>query len=177
MVTVIQPNELSSTLRGIVERYVRDIGKEAESRAFRASNELANASTQVLRGQRSGRRYKIPGTYRRQKDKVTGKMRNGVYYTASAPGESPAVRTGVFRAGWKRRNYADSFKGQDRTIHAVIQNDQRVGKNGAYLLGEILEHGRKDGIMKPRPYKQKIRDMAMPKITRIYKESYKRSLS
>lgn len=169
----VQPEQLSSTVRAEVNGIVEDIGLEAESRAYRASNELANATAYVLRGQRSGRRYRVPGTYRRQKDSVTGKMRNGVYYTASAPGEAPAVRTGVFRAGWKRRNYVDDRSGHDRTIHAVTENDEKVGR-GKHLLGEILENGRRDGRMAPRPYKQKVVDMAMPKVVSIYRARYRR---
>ena len=150
---------ITTTLKGVEQ--------EVASRTFRASNELRNASQYVLRGQRSGRRYKIPGTYKRQRDKASGKMRNGVYYTASAPGEAPAVRTGIFRLSWGTHIRVER---QDKTFKAIaaIESNVRVGK---YLLGEILEEG--TPRMKPRPYKQATRDRAEPKIKEIYKRPYK----
>ena len=89
------------SLEAIAQRVSNEIRQEMERRSYLAANELRNAAMQVLRGQRSGRRYKVPGTYRRQRDKTDGKMKNGRYYTASAPGEPPAVRTGVFRNSWR----------------------------------------------------------------------------
>ena len=89
------------SLEVIAQRISSDIRMKMEIRSYLAANELRNAAMMVLRGQRSGRRYKVPGTYRRQRDKSDGKMKNGRYYTASAPGEPPAVRTGVFRLSWR----------------------------------------------------------------------------
>jgi len=151
--------KIATTLEGIE--------KEVTSRAYRASNELRNASLYVLRGERSGKRYKIPGTYRRQKDNVTGKMRNGVYYTASKADEPPAVRTGIFRLSWGTHVRVEK---QDNVFRAVsaIESNVKVGK---YLLGDLLEDGTKR--MASRPYKQAIRDMAMPKIQALYKKQYK----
>ena len=77
---------LDADLREIAEK----IQHQMESRAVRASYELYNASQLVLRGQRHGRRYRVPGTKR--------------YYTASAPGEPPAVRTGAFRMSWQPKS-------------------------------------------------------------------------
>lgn len=154
-------------LENLVSDIVRQIGDEVKSRAVRTSNELRTASNHVLRGQRHGRRYKVPGTYRRQKDKATGKMLNGRYYTASAPGEPPAVRTGVFRMGWKQRSYAEDLGGGECNVRGVIENGQMAGR---YLLGEILENGTKR--MAPRPYKQRVVDRALPKVLKIYKEPY-----
>jgi hypothetical protein len=151
-----------------IKTTLRGVEQEVASRTFRASNELRNASQYVLRGQRSGRRYKIPGTYRRQRDTSSGKMVNGKYYTASAPGEAPAVRTGIFRLSWgthiRVERQGDKFK-----AIAAIESNVRVG--GRYLLGEILEEG--TPRMKPRPYKQATRDRAEPKIKIIYQKPYR----
>ena len=49
---------------------VNGIGQELRSRAYRVANELQNQVNTVLRGERHGRRYKIPGTYKHQRDKV-----------------------------------------------------------------------------------------------------------
>lgn len=65
----------------IVERKVTAIGKEMKSRAVRGSRALKSAETRVLRGQKNGRVYK--------------KSYKKTHYTASAPGEVPAVRSGT----------------------------------------------------------------------------------
>lgn len=156
-----------------VAEVVTDIGLEVQSRAYRVANELENQSNMVLRGQRHGRRYKVPGTYKRQRDKVTGKMRNGVYYTASAPGEAPANRTGAFRESWHRSTRVEvrPISGKDFAVKGVIESRLTVGKG--HLLGEILEDG--TPTMAPRPYKQEVIDRAMPRAVRIYDAPYGRS--
>lgn len=137
---------------------------QMESRAVRASYELYNSSQLVLRGQRSGRRYKVPGTYRRQRDPSDGKMKNGRYYTASAPGEPPAVRTGAFRMSWQpyaRRVYGVYF--------SRIESDLNV-ESGKYNLGQLLENG--TSRMAPRPFEEPIIKHAENRINRIYSEPY-----
>lgn len=147
-----------------VENATEQIRTEMERRSYLAANELRNASQLVLRGQRSGRRYKIPGTYKRQRDAASNKMRNGRYYTASAPGEPPAVRNGAFRMSWQP------------TAHVVfgsyisrIESDART-EDGRYTLGEILEDG--TSRMAPRPYQDRILEKAEPKIVKIYSAPY-----
>lgn len=154
----------------IVDNLVGEAGLEVKARAYRTANELQNQLNKTLRGDRHGRRYKVPGTYARQKD--TGdlkfrKARNGRYYTASAPGEPPANRTGAFRLSWHRRIYAEELAGHNFNVHGITESDLRIGK---HLLGQILEEG--TGRMAPRPYKQRTIDAAMPKVRRIYSESY-----
>lgn len=155
-----------------IETTLREINTKItlgmRSRAYSAANELRNASQLVLRGQRSGRRYKVPGTHRRQRDKTDGKMKNGRYYTASAPGEPPAVRTGAFRMGWQPETKT-LHRGQDVTIRAYIKNDVRTD-NGKYLLGSILEEG--SSRMAPRPHHEEIKKRALPRVLRIYRKPY-----
>lgn len=147
-----------------VENATDQIRHQMERRSFLAANELRNASQIVLRGQRSGRRYKVPGTYRRQRDTARNKVRNGRYYTASAPGEPPAVRTGVFRLSWQPTaqivfgHYISRIESEART------------DNGRYSLGEILENG--TSRMEPRPYQDRILERAEPRIVRIYSQPY-----
>lgn len=151
---------LEADLREIAEK----IQRQMESRAVRASYELYNSSQLILRGQRSGRRYKVPGTYKRQRDHTDGKMKNGRYYTASAPGEPPAVRLGHFRESWQpyaRRVYGVYF--------SRIESDLRVS-NGKYNLGELLENGTRR--MEPRPFEERIIKHAENRINRIYSEPY-----
>lgn len=155
-----------------VEAAVREINAKItlgmRSRSYSAANELRNSSQLVLRGQRSGRRYKVPGTYRRQRDKTDGKMKNGRYYTASAPGEPPAVRTGAFRASWQPKTEI-GHTGENVHIKAYIESNVRTD-NGKYLLGEILEDG--TSRMAPRPHHDKIKKDALPRVLRIYRRPY-----
>ena len=132
---------------------LKGLHQEVASRAYRASNYLRNASLHVLRGQRSGIRYRIPHT------KVT--------YQASSPGESPANRTGIFRLSWRTQVRVEKQGGKFRAVSS-IESDLRVGK---WLLGELLEGGTRH--MAARPYKQAVRDRAAPQIQALYKKSYK----
>lgn len=150
----------------------RKIKMQMESRGFRAANELRNASQLVLRGQRSGRQYIVPGTGRvsynkkNHTAKITYKK-----YTASAPGEPPAVRTGAFRMSWRRKSFVESRGADTLTVVSQVVSTQKTD-NGKYLLGEILEKGSPGGKIAPRPHHEKIQEKALPKIMRIYKEPY-----
>lgn len=148
---------------------MQQIETQLPARTYSAANELNNAVMYVLSGQRSGRRYKVPGTYRRQRDKATGKMANGVYYTASAPGEAPANRTGLFRLSFKRKAYSEPA-GNSTVYHAITESAARV-PNGQ-LLGDIMEDGTRSGRIAPRPFKQPTIDRAMPKVRAIYSQRY-----
>lgn len=152
------------SLVDIAETVTTEVRHQMESRSYQAANELRNSALMVLRGQRSGRRYKVPGTYRRQRDKVTGKMRNGRYYTASAPGEPPAVRLGHFRLSWQPEARV-VFGSYISRISSDLRTD-----NGKYNLGEILEEGA--ARMKPRPHHDRIAEHAEPKIFKIYDKPY-----
>ena len=151
----------------------QSIRHQLVSRAYRGSNELRNASQLVLRGQRHGRRYIVPGTgrvtyYKRTHTaKITYKR-----YTASAPGEPPAVRTGIFRMSWKPQVYVDHTKEPDHlSVISRVESYTRT-ENGKYLLGEILEEGSPGGKIAPRPHHEKIQEKALPKIMKIYNEPY-----
>ena len=163
------PAHAQATIAKIVDDLVKKAGLEAESRAYRVANELTNATSKVLSGARSGRRYAVPGTGRVSYNKKnhTAKI-TYKYYTASAPGEPPAVRTGAFRMSWKRRTYIDGRSGNDRVIHGVAESDLRAA-NGA-LLGSMLENG--TGKMAPRPYKKRVIEEATPKVQAIMRAPY-----
>jgi HK97 gp10 family phage protein len=97
---------------------------------------LFRAVQKKLTGPRTGETYKVPGT---QKE-----------YTASAPGEPPARRTGAL---------ANSIK------YRLINNDTSgiVGTNNDYAMP--LEKG--TSKMKPRPYFQPAVDESLSEIKRI----------
>jgi hypothetical protein len=156
--------EIMSVIQEAVEDATEAIKLQIEGRSYKAANELRNASLLVLRGQRHGRRYKVPGTFKKQKDPATGKMKNGRYYTASAPGEPPAVRTGVFRMSWQPSAHV-VFGSYISRISSDVTTD-----NGRYNLGEILENGTEK--MAPRPHHERIAKKAEPAILRIYDQPY-----
>lgn len=147
------------TIRGpSLEEIIKDcnehIKHQLEGRTYRASNEMRNAALMVLRGRRGGRIYGVPG--------------KKTHYTASAPGEPPAVRTGNFRNSWQPDPHCSSATGSYKArIRTDISTD-----NGRFSLGDILENGTPGGQMAPRPHHDRILDKAEPKVYRIYAEPY-----
>ena len=131
--SISRANQKSSQIIGkMIATTLKGVQKEVSQRAYRASNELRNAELYVLRGQRSGKKYRVPGTRRK--------------YTASAPGESPAVRTGVFRLSWGTHVHVEK-NGTHFWAVSAIESKERAGGR---LLGEMLENG--TGRIAPRPY-------------------------
>ncbi len=99
------------------------ISEVAKNRMMEAVNTVRNTTLETLSGTRSGRQYYVPGTHK--------------VYTASAPGEPPAVATGRLR---------QSVKGSVET-----ENGTLVGYVGTDLeYGKELEYGRYN--MEPRPW-------------------------
>lgn len=134
-------------LEGAVNEIVEEITYQAKSRAFRAANELRNSALTVLRGKRSGRVYKRPFS----KSK----------YTASAPGEPPAMRTGNLRMSWRPQSASERI-GNTVTIKPAITTEVKYAP--------YLEEG--TDRMAPRPFKDPIIEKAMPRISQIFKEPY-----
>lgn len=174
-------DDFDAELEAACERISQKISLGVKSRGMRAANELRNASQLVLRGQRSGRRYNVPGTGRMRyykRGSKDGKHKAGTAtityrtYQASAPGEPPAVRTGTFRNSWqsKQKITNDVSLGDNGvSVRSYIESSARTD-NVKYNLGSILENG--TSRMAPRPYAEKIQKKALPKIKKIYKEPY-----
>lgn len=139
---------ISDAVSNIVER----VKLQMIPRGFQAAQQLCNATQIVLSGSRSGRVYRIPNT--------------GQSYTASAPGESPAVRTGMFRASFQP--YVMTENGEGLTVHSQAKSNLSVG---GYVLGTLLEDGTER--MASRPYTEKIKQMARPQIEQIFRAPYK----
>lgn len=160
----------ASVIESVAEHVIQGVSLEARSRSFKIANELQNSLNMVLRGQRSGRRYNIPGSARMtyKKGNAKGKIVRK-QYTASAPGEPPAVRTGAFRGSWRRKTYVQNGPNYGFEVRGVTESALRVGKKG-YLLGDLLEGGA--SRMAPRPYKQRTIDRAMPNVMRILRAPY-----
>lgn len=111
------------TLTVKTEEAIRGMEHVAAQRMWQATQIVRNKVLETLSGERSGRRYRVPGT--------------NVYYTASAPGEPPAVRTG---------NLRKSIKTEIASEGRVIKG--RVGTDLDY--GRKLEYGTRH--MAPRPW-------------------------
>lgn len=153
----------------VAKHVVTEVTIEAKSRVVRASNALRNAELEVLSGQRSGRVYRVPYTGPGQYVTKSGKIKRKKpkFYTASAPGEPPAVRTGTFRRSWFMRPYATQTP-KGTIVQAAIVSQIRL-KTGR-TLADTLEHGAPN--LKPRPFTKRIQKMAMPNIIKIYRQKY-----
>lgn len=141
------PKKASGRLKIAVDDTVKKVNREAASRGMRAVNTIRNAELEVLRGKRSGRVYRKPHTKS--------------HYTASAPGEPPARRTGNLRLNWNG-TVESSSTGSGLRVTAVLESQERYST--------YLENGTRR--MAPRPFKQPISEKAMPEIERIYHEKY-----
>lgn len=86
----------------------------AHTRMEQACIHLTNEVKKTLTGQRHGRRYKVPGTT--ASIRINGRWkRRGRWYTASAPGEAPAVLTGQLRNSIKYR-----IQGRGLKIQGIV---------------------------------------------------------
>lgn len=141
------PKKASGRLKIAVDDTVKKVNLEAASRGVRAVNAIRNAELEVLSGKRSGRVYRKPHTKS--------------HYTASAPGEPPARRTGNLRLNWNG-TVESSSTGSGLRVTAVLESQERYST--------YLENGTRR--MAPRPFKQPISEKAMPEIERIYHEKY-----
>lgn len=141
------PKKASWRLKIAVDDTVKKVNREAASRGMRAINAIRNAELEVLSGKRSGRVYRKPHTKS--------------HYTASAPGEPPARRTGNLRLNWNG-TVESSSTGSGLRVTAVLESQERYST--------YLENGTRR--MAPRPFKQPISEKAMPEIERIYHEKY-----
>lgn len=139
-----------SAIRATIKEQVENVSRKVVSRGVRAVNAIRNAELEVLKGQRSGRVYRKPYT-------------KHATYTASAPGEAPARRTGNLRMHWNGQVKTKSASDKRISIVAELESQEPY----AYKL----EHG--TSKMSPRPFMEKIKEKAAPEIRKIYNESYK----
>lgn len=137
-----------SAVRATVKDQVTNINRKVVSRGVRAVNAMRNAELEVLKGQRSGKVYRKPFS------KAT--------YTASAPGEPPARRTGNLRMHWNGQVKSENASSGGVAIVAELESQEPYAG--------YLENG--TSKMAPRPFVEKIKEEAMPEIKRIYSEPY-----
>lgn len=159
-----------NAIRATVKEQVMDINRKVVSRGVRAVNAIRNAELEVLKGQRSGRVYKKPGTSGRA-SKATRelqgdyghKLRGGQLYRASAPGEPPARRTGNLRMHWNGRVKSGGTSNGGTRITAELESQEQYAA--------MLENGTQR--MASRPFAEKIKEKAMPEIQKIYSRPYR----
>jgi len=169
--TDVRPGRTGAAIQEKIARKVESVNRQAVSRGTQAVNALRNAEKEVLKGQRSGRVYKKPGTYGKSATKITRelrgeyghKLRGGQLYRASAPGEPPARRTGNLRLHWNGKVIKERTSGGGLNITAELESQEPYAG--------ILEHGSRR--MAPRPFVEKIKQKAMPEIKKIYGKPYR----
>ena len=135
-------SEASGAIQVHVAKVTQNVKRQIVSRGMRAANELRNAEQDTLNGAGHGRVYYKP---------------HGGKYTASAPGEVPARRLGDLRRDWEPKTQSSN-----NGVTAYIES--------AMPYADYLEHGTKK--MAARPYVEKIKTRALPKIVKIYSETY-----
>lgn len=102
---------------------IKKMEDTAMQRMLEVTNEVRNTTLETLSGDRSGRTYNVPGTKRT--------------YTASAPGEPPAVATAQLRESVR--------------TEVSVEAGKITGRVGTELeKGRHLEFGTR--YMKPRPW-------------------------
>lgn len=143
-----QGGSIGSAIRATVKGQVENVNRQVLSRGVRAVNALRNAELEVLKGQRSGKVYRKPHS------KAT--------YTASAPGEPPARRTGNLRLHWNGQVKSDKASNGGVSIIAELESQE--------LYAGMLENGTPK--MAARPFVEEIKEKARPEIEKIYKEPY-----
>lgn len=136
-------------MRATIQGQVEEINRQVISRGIRAVNALRSAELEVLKGQRSGKVYRKPFT-----KKAT--------YTASAPGEPPAKRTGNLRLHWNGQVKKGAASGNGIEVIAELESQEEYAP--------MLENGTEK--MEPRPFAERIKEKAMPEIEKIYGEPF-----
>lgn len=130
-------------VRAKVGEMKSSVNRQVLSRGTRAVNQLRNAELEVLNGKRGGK------VYRKYPFKST--------YTASAPGEPPARRTGNLRLHW-----SGNVTGGGSSINIELESQE-------HYAGYLQNGTRK---MAARPFKEKITEKALPAIKSIFNEPY-----
>lgn len=132
------------------QQVMQHLEEQAKSRTIRAANAIKKASNKILSntGGRSGRTYrKSPGSSKT--------------YTASAPGEPPALRSGTLRGSWKPLPTGEMI-GSGKVYTPGIHTDVKYAP--------WLQDG--TSKMAARPFEEPIKQAAWPEVKAIYEQPY-----
>jgi hypothetical protein len=153
---------LDLTLTSNLKEITAEIEKQIEERLTMASFVVHGQVVKDLSGVKSGREYPVPGTGKvvdKEKKLANGrifhyrKLVGATYYTASAPGEAPAVRLGDLRTDYKA-------KVEGKGMNAV-------GLVGSHLDYSVyLEKGTSE--IYPRPHLLPAMQKMKPKIIKLF---------
>lgn len=136
-------------ISGAVQGFVQDVEKQVASRAERAAHVIRKYELSVLSNnpKRSGKVYRKPASNKT--------------YTASAPGEPPALRTGDLR-----RSFRPLAKSE------IVQSAKHYtpGIRTDVNYAPFLEDG--TSRISPRPYAEEIKQKAFPEVKAIFEEKY-----
>jgi len=127
------------TFKSNIPELMKKIDSTAKGRMLEAVMEVRNKTLVKLSGRRSGRTYYVPGTRRT--------------YTASSPGEPPAVATAELR----------------QSIAGTVEKEgkQYVGRVGTdKIQGKMMEFGTRH--VAPRPWLKKSFEESEAKVKAIF---------
>jgi HK97 gp10 family phage protein len=108
------------------DEIIKNLEKEGRQRMEKAVNQVRNTTLETLSGSRNGRQYRVPGTK--------------TFYTASSPGQPPAVATGQLR-----QSISTAVVGEGKDVVGMVGTDQDYGP--------MLEYG--TSKMAARPWLRK----------------------
>lgn len=133
-----------------VNSKLKNIEFTVKRKTLNASNILKKCALEVLSSKGGGRTGK---SYKKSNSKAS--------YTASAPGEPPARRTGALRNSWKVKNVTSVIgAGGSFSTTAAIETNLDYDT--------YLEHG--TSKMAARPHHDKIKEMAAPQIEQLFND-------
>ena len=138
------------SFKQVHQKVLHSVQDQAKSRTIRAANAIKKASNKVLSnaGGRSGRSYRKPSTSKAK-------------YTASAPGQPPALRSGNLRGSWKTLPEGEMI-GSGMVFTPGIHSD--------VIYAPFLEYG--TSKMAARPFETRIKQESWPEVKQIYGQPY-----
>lgn len=140
---------ISSTYQKIVKEKIDGISKEVLNRGGRASTYARDAVIKVLSGPRTGRHY---GNHQ-----------------ASAPGEAPAVKTGLLRNSFETMPNVTKYGTSKTSVVSEVQsNTKKYG--GSNINYAWIDEGL--GNIAPRPYLKKAQEEALDMLLKDLKRPY-----
>lgn len=138
------------SFKQVHQKVLQQVEEQNKSRTVRAANVIKLHSNKVL-SNAAGRTGKV---YRRS-------VGSSKTYTASAPGEPPALRSGKLRQSWEPLPTAEMVR-SDKVYTPGIHTD--------VSYAPLLQNG--TGKMAARPFEEPIKKDAWPEVKAIFEQPY-----